>query len=724
MFANPKYEGWEQAARNQQLFIDWQVGVTDLGPADLVKNHVFNNYIDWYNAPAAMVLVGGFKQYIPYAGRTAAEYHPFTRDAEDAYRAYYEKKERCEAWMDKRQMAKDNLNRRLKRAMRNSGRWVELRDDSRKRISNVNFLAKLKEFKAMPDLDGCDAALSLYLRVSAWSLTPSTPWGDTSIVTSFLNKKYPNTYPNLYMRADGSERMISPKLPWRNEAWFIESPYALLHCPTPSEKDPKTLIAYTMSQAKLEARVTTPIKPGKYLQKYFGHVLTEPLIRQWANAYIVAMTPPVMYLIPNDSPDGWEHVYEHGHGFKSCMVWDREDTYLSRTYYNKYGHPVRAYAHPESELALAYLPLDKMWKPTPECPFPAAVIARTVVNTVKKTYVRIYGNDTMADVLAQNGYKADKYGTLAGQPMTWIGDDSVICMPYLDDIQQVEVDPTARTIVIDTDGNTDAACSSGYTSVRGRMCDDDDDEEYEHHCDCCGDGYNDGDGGGYSDYHGLAICENCIDDFCYAYTSRRNQDWIRADECYEYGSEYYTMPALEVHDLIMLEDGEIHHQDNVVMTVDDQHEHIDNCVELTVYSGGDDNLWAHRDNTTETEDGKTIHDDDAVTDAVTGGAYYKEDCWRVQPKRSGDLYLYLHPITIEGSFEDFVAAFVLDGDKLVFKRISSGCTPINANTLDAIVDISNVEQGDDNEQDFYESLVESAGEVAEFETEEPELLAA
>src|SRR4051812_29879093 len=83
-----------------------------------------------------------------------------------------------------------------------------------------------------------------------------------------------------------SGRQYARKMPvWINETWFRNdfrdngaTRYHYLHV---SANDPK-LLAYTADADKGRRNIQTPIKPGKYLAKYFSKVLSAKQIKYYA----------------------------------------------------------------------------------------------------------------------------------------------------------------------------------------------------------------------------------------------------------------------------------------------------------------------------------------------------------------------------------------------------------------------------------------------------------
>lgn len=117
-------------------------------------------------------------------------------------------------------------------------------------------------------------------------------------------------------------------------------------------------------------------------------------------------------------PDDWVRVYADDN-VHSCMSGH---------------HEVKCYAHPENNLALAAL----------YAPGTNIVVARTILNTKDKWYVRLFGDRLLVDKLAALGYhKLDDmpprfrmYGFIPRDPY----DRSEVILPYLDfDSHKIEI---------------------------------------------------------------------------------------------------------------------------------------------------------------------------------------------------------------------------------------------------------------------------------------------
>lgn len=124
-------------------------------------------------------------------------------------------------------------------------------------------------------------------------------------------------------------------------------------------------------QALLEPNRTLPIE--KFLAM-FSNMVEEKLLKdiheQLTNYRLVFV----------NTEQEWFDIYaDESGGVESCMTGDVE---------------VKQYVHPENNLALAAL----------YAPGGSSVIARTIVNTAEKWYVRVFGDAMMVNKLNEHGY--------------------------------------------------------------------------------------------------------------------------------------------------------------------------------------------------------------------------------------------------------------------------------------------------------------------------------
>lgn len=168
------------------------------------------------------------------------------------------------------------------------------------------------------------------------------------------------------------------------------------------------MVAFTENDQKGVADRQTRMKPGKYLQKYFGDVLTPDQIRDLATAFCAEYAPQKLQFAV--TADEIEHVYTHGPS--SCMAYTAYD-------YRSSMHPVRVYG--DSDLQVAYIAPQK-----------DRITARALVWPKEQKYFRIYGDGgRLLPLLKDAGYK---YGSFEGARIRAVEEDDNFVMPYVDGI--------------------------------------------------------------------------------------------------------------------------------------------------------------------------------------------------------------------------------------------------------------------------------------------------
>lgn len=315
-----------------------------------------------------------------------------------------------------------------------------------------------------------------------------------------------------------------------------------LHFVHISEKHPG-LIAYTPDGDLIRDR-QVPTKIGKYLTVIAPDV-AQPKIAHIANMFNLYCKEELFFFDIARTAEAIREVYLKGP--RSCMA--KPSEYFSCGDH----HPTEVYA--TEDVGVAYIK-DKE---------DDRVIARVVLNMVDKTYYKIYGNEeALSSALKMAGYEGGD--GLSGCRLQKIPYGKGFVMPYLDGEQWVE-DAGDYFVVNEQGGDFHASEESGIVGGRGvycEVCEEYHDEEDSH----------------YSDWHGVRICESCIEGFRYAYTGRSAQDWIDEDESglYEYNGEYYMEDALADHDLGLDSDNYVHPADELVETEDGETWHVDDCV--------------------------------------------------------------------------------------------------------------------------------------------------
>jgi hypothetical protein len=296
--------------------------------------------------------------------------------------------------------------------------------------------------------------------------------------------------------------MTERVLIWRDAPFWLEhAERHAAHCVVVAKSDPR-LIAYFTSAEKQAAGIRTPVKPGRYLTRYFSDVLTAKEIAYYAAWQSSGAQPAEADTGPAvlfaHTADEIEHVYTHGP--QSCMAHDAR-------YYDSPFHPVRVYG--AGDLAIAYLadPDD-----------PSRNIARTLCRPSHKVFGRLYPTENpdlqeaLRAALVALGYQPCQLNNgMDGARMRRVShddDDECFVMPYLD-YPAAGFDDDGEHLILRTG-------SAEYDADRTNGWSRDVTPEYDNTCDNCDDGFNDGgglvytrahhDGGGREQFW----CDHCI----------------------------------------------------------------------------------------------------------------------------------------------------------------------------------------------------------------------
>jgi hypothetical protein len=264
---------------------------------------------------------------------------------------------------------------------------------------------------------------------------------------------------------------------WENEPWWILRADPMhLHFTHVSATD-RTLLAYTQNADKGRRNIQTPIKPGRYLSKYFGNLLTEKQIAEYAQWQVTGQNKdPYKALEVHFAYTSDEIVEVYQNGPSSCM----DDKHFP----DVTEMPVRVYG--AGDLAIAYLV-----NPDNE----EKVIARALVWPGKKVFGRVYPTPDCyyQDGYATRGESEDVHeslklklrnlgystGSFDGARLLKIECDDGFLMPYLDSGYMVS--DCGDCWHMRQHGEFSANETSGY--IRGYM---EDDEPYST-CERCGD---------------------------------------------------------------------------------------------------------------------------------------------------------------------------------------------------------------------------------------------
>jgi len=338
--------------------------------------------------------------------------------------------------------------------------------------------------------------------------------------------------------------------------------------------------------------IRTKTTIGRFLNKFTD--MNQEEIKSISEEFSAKYGSKKLFLIPNTDPDGWEAVYESAVGFTSCMQYARDNRYLDARCYGEF-HPVRAYAHPDNDLALAYM-ANREWDGNMKG---FKVYARSIVNVKNKTFLRVYGNDSFVHLLESKGYTNSSL-TINRQKLKKVELDSgeIVC-PYLDG-DVVRVEDMGDYLWTSRDGY--ATSSEGLISI-GWVC--------PH----CGIVHNEDSESVYVHEYDDERCTSCVyDSYQWGYVFRDQEGWIRNHDAICIDGDCYTLEATSWHGYYYSEEeGEWLYEyysvwtSRGIMSIDNRY-----LVKLDI-EDPDGNKYAHVDDTSNAwdENGKKyiVHED-------------------------------------------------------------------------------------------------------------------
>ena len=279
--------------------------------------------------------------------------------------------------------------------------------------------------------------------------------------------------------------------------------------------DEPSMVAYTPNPEYGVRDRQVRTKVGRYLQQFYGDLITPEQIRSMANG-----TKQLDLDFASDIRAAYLRAGRDG--LTSCMT-HPVSNYSTRGDY----HPVDVYQTGEFKVALLH---DN---------FNNELCARALVHVPSRVFVRCYGREanTLQDRLTEESY-SEQNGWDDGIRLRLIrDDDDNVVVPYMDGRTQsasIECHDGKEWLVVDRGGDVDMSTTSGVWY-----------EQETQYCDECQDSVEcDEETMEYSSYHGMNIGPCCIDNFCRAYVGRRgSMDWVRFDdteECACDGERYVT----------------------------------------------------------------------------------------------------------------------------------------------------------------------------------------
>ena len=217
-----------------------------------------------------------------------------------------------------------------------------------------------------------------------------------------------------------------------------------------SREDPK-LVAYTPDAESGQADRQIRSKFGKYLTKYYGKNMTEAKIKHYATLFTADARPFELHWA--EGAEDIERVYREC-ATQSCMSKHTNTWVALVDTAGKKVHPSHVYDH--EDIGCAYVTNEKR-----------QIVARTIVNRKKNTYVRIYGDEYAMKRLLREDHDITECGSLNGARLKRIDLEQkrVVC-PYIDgDANRVTVKDDAL-LISDTDGREHPNYTKAYLAPR------------------------------------------------------------------------------------------------------------------------------------------------------------------------------------------------------------------------------------------------------------------
>ena len=306
------------------------------------------------------------------------------------------------------------------------------------------------------------------------------------------------------------------------------------------------LLAYYQDDHKRKARIRTPIRVRKYLQKFFSEFRTTEELEQIAETLEETMQSSEGWddrLFTDADIDGWSDAYYH---ITSCMNTDHK-TYGVGEYETYRCYCTHAMTNGQKSSGLSLVVLYQGGKP----------VARSITYTSscgEKFYVRNYGDDRLVKWLDDNGYEPQQWLPSGTHLWTCEFDNGEYLSPYVDgdpDDARAALEFVGGRYywVISEDGVVLQNCS-GYTSATILACE------------CCGGRISDGDEYNQLDLYGddVTLCHGCkcahchtVDDEYDIYVDPSDMDNLIDTNL----QGYYTQDHMDDNDLVVTGDRDV-----------------------------------------------------------------------------------------------------------------------------------------------------------------------
>jgi hypothetical protein len=239
------------------------------------------------------------------------------------------------------------------------------------------------------------------------------------------------------------------------------------------------MVAFTPDDAWGGRDAQKRMRIGRYLQQYYGDVLSNERIQELCANWDVEFGVGLAVKFAS-TRDEISHVYRNGPD--SCM------SHSTRDYSTGDVHPSEVYA--AGDLAVAYLENQDR------------ITARAICWPDRMLYGRVYGDThRLHELMRALDYRhedhCDGETGFCGAQLLKISHRGCYVMPWLDHVGRVT--DNGKFFVIDEDGEYNAQDTSGLVNIRDNLST----------CDSCGDRYDSENEGAYVDDRDL--CESCFE---------------------------------------------------------------------------------------------------------------------------------------------------------------------------------------------------------------------